>query len=184
MKITLNRSLQLTRLIFCMRILFFGITLCSVNSFGLEIGNPKKSTNQTTKKINPVLKKVETQQDTGDRAALKVVPRPKIPLGQLAIFKDGKYIFITTKKVDKLEISTNCFEAKSSCTALDVGQTKVTSLQSPTGQVSNPASTLCEQLLGKNFIAIDSKGSEFDYCGFHDGSFVDTWTLLSKVMQK
>lgn len=162
----------------------------------------KNKLNQTS----AALEKIPVQVGASDASEIKVAPRPKINPGQLAIFKNGQYILISTIKVDALEVSSNCFDlkrqqidtensantrnnskdnkSKPSCTAYEIGQTKVTSLQSPTGQVSNPASTLCDQLLGKNFIAIDSKGSEFDYCGFNDGSFVDTWTLLSKVMQK
>ena len=210
MKKQIKLTAHLKSLKFCKWILSVVIVFSFLNSFGVELkkqgptfnkkvsnqktsfikpsvgkkSSPTKSKAITSNRTNTKLEKIEIQHDSSPTPELKVVPRPKINPGQLAIFKNGEYILITTKKVDALEVSTNCFEAKTSCTALEIGQTKVTSLQSPSGHVSNPASTLCDQLLGKNFIAIDSKGSEFDYCGFNDGSFVDTWTLLTKVMQK
>lgn len=131
--------------------------------------------------------KLKSRTDTQAKP-VAIVPRPKVPKDHVAIFKGGKYLLIKTKKIAGLELSANCFKdavknSQPKCTAADVATVKLDGITS-SGPISNPASSLCEQLLGKNYIALSPQGSEFDYCGFSDNSFIDSWTLYEKVMKK
>ncbi len=136
-------------------------------------------TAQAQQKINT--SKIVTNNKTTD---LSKIPAPQVPTlkaNQLAIFKDEKYEIFTTREVNKINYSENCFKAnKPNCEAYKMSLEKFPVPPPKNEFIVNPAASYCESMSGKNKIVLNSKKQEYDYCLFADGSMTDSWAVFLK----
>jgi len=111
------------------------------------------------------------------------IKKPTLKKGEYAIFLDEKYEIFTTVEYNKLEIDSKC--AKKSgiydCLASKSDSLpKVNTVEVGFGNY-HPAANYCNEIDGKNLIAIDHNHSELSFCRFSDGSMVDSWSLHHKL---
>jgi putative hemolysin len=111
------------------------------------------------------------------------IKKPTLKKGEYALFWDEKYEIFTTKDFNNLEIDTRCPQKKGAFDCLAAKSDslpKVNTVEINKGNY-HPASNYCNEIGGKNLIAIDYKKSESSFCRFSDGSMVDSWSLYHKL---
>lgn len=103
---------------------------------------------------------------------------------QYRMFSEKKksYDLVAIVGHNGVSISQSCLKkTKKSCDALKALQSKVDLAQTPgVGVIGNPAARYCLANNALNRILLDSKGAEYDFCLFNDGSLVDAWDLYNK----
>ncbi len=110
---------------------------------------------------------------------------PKLANAEFAVFDGTKYRKFSTFIAYGLKLSSECKPKKGPiiCKAFEASTKKIEKIISPASQM-NPASILCNQLGGKNLIALNNAREEFNYCEFEDRSMANSWSLYYKFYPK
>ncbi len=107
---------------------------------------------------------------------------PNVKKGSFAFFDGQKYKIFEVFETEELKLSSDCKvkpPKKMSCQAYQAVTGKIKETQSSEEAVS-PASVLCTQLGGKNFIAFNEKKEQYNFCRFEDQSLINSWSLFYK----
>lgn len=103
---------------------------------------------------------------------------PPLAKDEYAIFIVDKYIKFKTKKFKNLEFDLSCFKsAKPDCEALKFSEVTPKNLMLKRESMNNMGAIFCEAVHGRNLLALDNKKNEYNFCRFHDGSMVNSWSL-------
>lgn len=118
-----------------------------------------------------------------EEAHSKSIPKPPaLKPDEYAVFYNDQYQVFKTKKQDKLEFSTNCFKNnKLDCEAFRLSQLKNVKLAIKDPEMQNWGALYCDAIFGRNLIALDQKGNQYNFCRFQDGSMVNSWSLYFKA---
>lgn len=112
--------------------------------------------------------------------AIQTLAHPKIPVlkkGEYAVFITDAYVIFKTQKFENLELDTKCFKSKKpQCEAYAMAKIKPKDIQS-LGGATNLAAINCENMNGRNMIAVDMQHNEFNFCRYKDGSMVNSWSM-------
>lgn len=106
---------------------------------------------------------------------------PKFSDDEYAIFIEDAYQVFKTKKFEKLEISESCFKKdKPQCEAYSFSQIKPKDLSIKVPGLNNKSAIHCEAVGGRNLLALDNKGNQYNFCRFSDSSMVNSWSMHYK----
>lgn len=113
------------------------------------------------------------------------IPVPQVSEGEFAVFSGTKYKIFKVFEAEGLSLSGDCkvSSGKMKCQAFAASTKSIADVHFSDARIT-PASQLCSQLSGKNFIAFNSKKEEHNYCEFADGSLVNSWSLFYKYFPK
>ena len=121
---------------------------------------------------------------SGDFASVKTsdfATPPQFKNDEYALFLDDSYKIFKTKKFDRLELSEGCFKkAKPACLALEFSQIKPRKLELKAPGMNNMSAIHCEEVGGRNLLALDNKNNHYNFCRFNDGSMVNSWSMHYK----
>ncbi len=110
---------------------------------------------------------------------------PHLNVGEYAFYNGSQYKIFKIIETEGLKLSSDCKvnTGKMKCQAYTASTRSMPDVQFSDARIT-PASQLCSQLNGKNFIAFGSKKEELNYCQFADGSLVNSWSLFYKFFPK
>ena len=111
------------------------------------------------------------------------IKKPTLKKGEYAIFLDEKYEIFTTVEYNKLEIDSKCAKKNGiyDCLAAKSDSLpKVNTVEVGFGNY-HPAANYCNEIDGKNLIAVDYLKDEVSFCRFSDGSMVKSWSLHHRL---
>lgn len=100
---------------------------------------------------------------------------PKVVIGEMFYFEDGKYLISKRQKIKELNILGNCSPSEN-CMAVQRAHLKDIGGKRET-EATNPATLNCNRVGGKIVIATDHQMNQYDYCKFNDGSLIDSFDL-------
>lgn len=129
-------------------------------------------------------KKTDSKSDGKTKKQTVVeIKKPNLKKGEYAIFLDEKYEIFTTVEYNKLEIDSKCVKKNGvyDCLAAKSDSLpKVNTVEVGFGNY-HPAANYCNEIDGKNLIAIDYLKDEVSFCRFSDSSMVKSWSLHHKL---
>jgi putative hemolysin len=121
--------------------------------------------------------------DKSKKQKVVEIKKPTLKKGEYAIFLDEKYEIFTTVIHNKLEIESKCVKKNGVYDCLAAKSDSLPKVKTVEVGFGNyhPAANYCNEIDGKNLIAIDHNHSEVSFCRFSDGSMVDSWSLHHKL---
>ena len=121
--------------------------------------------------------------DKSKKQKVAEIKKPTLKKGEYAIFLDEKYEIFTTVEYNKLEIESKCAKKNGiyDCLAAKSDSLpKVNTVEVGFGNY-HPAANYCNEIDGKNLIAVDYLKDEVSFCRFSDGSMVKSWSLHHRL---
>ncbi len=107
---------------------------------------------------------------------------PSFKDDEYAIFLEESYKIFKTKKFEKLELTESCFKksAKPKCMAYEFSQIRPKKLEMKAPGMNNMSAIHCDEVGGRNLLALDNKNNQYNFCRFDDGSMVNSWSMHYK----
>ena len=107
---------------------------------------------------------------------------PQFKDDEYAIFLDESYKIFKTKKFEKLELTEACFakSARPKCMAYEFAQIRPKKLEMKAPGLNNMSAIHCDEVGGRNLLALDNKNNQYNFCRFDDGSMVNSWSMHYK----
>ena len=143
----------------------------------------KENVVKTESKKGTVKKNDSKSDDKSKKQKVVEIKKPTLKKGEYAIFLDEKYEIFTTVIHNKLEIESKCVKKNGVYDCLAAKSDSLPKVKTVEVGFGNyhPAANYCNEIDGKNLIAIDHNHSEVSFCRFSDGSIVDSWSLHHKL---
>ena len=119
--------------------------------------------------------------ETSDKNKSDFPVPPTFKNDEYAIFLDDSYKIFKTKNFEYLELTDSCFKkSKPSCMAYEFSQIKPKKLEMKAPGVNNMSAIHCEEVGGRNLLALDNRHNQYNFCRFDDGSMVNSWSMHYK----
>lgn len=129
---------------------------------------------KSNKPLSPAKKNLTMSSPIQAPAHAKIPPLKK---GEYAVFITDAYVIFKTQKIENLELDTKCFKNnKPQCEAYAMAKIKPKDIES-LGGATNLAAVNCENMNGRNMIAVDMDRNEYNFCRYKDGSMVNSWSM-------
>lgn len=126
----------------------------------------------------------KTKKEEEEKKSKPAVSHPSVPKlksDEYAVFIEDKYRIFKTKKYEELEFDTSCFKgSKPDCDAYKFSQVRPINPPPKHEAMNNFAAIACENITGRNMIALDKDRNEYNFCLFKDGSMVNSWSMYFK----